>query len=256
MFWQNFIQSKIRFRFRNISDDHRQIARAVRSKKIHRLTIATITNQFHDFFCQSSSSSASSSSTTSSIRLSLNNLMMMILVMVAIAESSFRSIIFNLSLHFVCFHSQFQSIFSLLILSSLRSLSYSLHLFRSSDKESAWSVLESDINHSETIINIIWILLRRNFSSPLDQHRYPITWMMSLKSAAPNSNNILNSSNNNTPKLTYPCGECSFEAQSARQLSRHKAVTHTQNALKCVLCPFVTVSWKYVQSYELRKFIN
>ncbi|UXI19139.1 Synaptosomal-associated protein 29 [Sarcoptes scabiei] len=64
--------------------------------------------------------------------------------------------------------------------------------------------------------------------------------MMSLKSAAPNSNNILNSSNNNTPKLTYPCGECSFEAQSARQLSRHKAVTHTQNALKCVLCPFVT----------------
>ncbi|XP_027198504.2 uncharacterized protein LOC113792774 isoform X1 [Dermatophagoides pteronyssinus] len=41
-------------------------------------------------------------------------------------------------------------------------------------------------------------------------------------------------------KLTFPCTECNFEAQSARQLSRHKAVTHTQNALKCVLCPFVT----------------
>lgn len=40
----------------------------------------------------------------------------------------------------------------------------------------------------------------------------------------------------------FPCTECNFEAQSARQLSRHKAVTHTQNALKCVLCPFVTVS--------------
>lgn len=42
-------------------------------------------------------------------------------------------------------------------------------------------------------------------------------------------------------KMSYPCNECSFEAQSARQLSRHKAVTHVENALKCVLCPFVTV---------------
>ncbi|CAG2101412.1 unnamed protein product [Medioppia subpectinata] len=42
------------------------------------------------------------------------------------------------------------------------------------------------------------------------------------------------------PKMSYPCSECSFEAQSARQLSRHKAVTHVENALKCVLCPFVT----------------
>ncbi|XP_054164630.1 zinc finger protein Xfin-like [Oppia nitens] len=41
-------------------------------------------------------------------------------------------------------------------------------------------------------------------------------------------------------KMSYPCSECSFEAQSARQLSRHKAVTHVENALKCVLCPFVT----------------
>lgn len=41
-------------------------------------------------------------------------------------------------------------------------------------------------------------------------------------------------------KLTFPCTECNFEAQSARQLSRHKAVSHTQNALKCVLCPFLT----------------
>lgn len=42
-------------------------------------------------------------------------------------------------------------------------------------------------------------------------------------------------------KMSYPCNECNFEAQSARQLSRHKAVTHVENALKCVLCPFVTV---------------
>ena len=41
-------------------------------------------------------------------------------------------------------------------------------------------------------------------------------------------------------KMAYPCEECDFEAQSARQLSRHKAVTHVENALKCVLCPFVT----------------
>lgn len=54
---------------------------------------------------------------------------------------------------------------------------------------------------------------------------------MSFKNAPPNV----------STKLTFPCTECNFEAQSARQLSRHKAVTHTQNALKCVLCPFVTV---------------
>ena len=42
-------------------------------------------------------------------------------------------------------------------------------------------------------------------------------------------------------KSVFPCTQCDFEAQSARQLSRHKAVTHTQNALKCPLCPFVTV---------------
>lgn len=41
-------------------------------------------------------------------------------------------------------------------------------------------------------------------------------------------------------KMSYPCSECSFEAASARQLSRHKAVTHVENPLKCVLCPFVT----------------
>ncbi len=46
-------------------------------------------------------------------------------------------------------------------------------------------------------------------------------------------------------KMSYPCNECNFEAQSARQLSRHKAVTHVENALKCVLCPFVTVGLNY-----------
>ncbi|KAI2796834.1 hypothetical protein BLOT_013706 [Blomia tropicalis] len=51
---------------------------------------------------------------------------------------------------------------------------------------------------------------------------------------------VKNASGSGSTKLTFPCTECNFEAQSARQLSRHKAVTHTQNALKCVLCPFVT----------------
>ena len=41
-------------------------------------------------------------------------------------------------------------------------------------------------------------------------------------------------------KLSYPCNQCKFEATSARQLSRHKAVTHVKNPLTCILCPFVT----------------
>ena len=41
-------------------------------------------------------------------------------------------------------------------------------------------------------------------------------------------------------KILYPCNFCEFEATSARQLSRHKAVTHVKNPLSCVLCPFVT----------------
>ena len=54
-------------------------------------------------------------------------------------------------------------------------------------------------------------------------------------------------------KLTFPCTECNFEAQSARQLSRHKAVTHTQNALKCVLCPFVTVSNTFFFEFNVNR---
>ena len=40
--------------------------------------------------------------------------------------------------------------------------------------------------------------------------------------------------------MTHPCNQCDFEATSARQLSRHKAITHIKNPLKCVLCPFIT----------------
>lgn len=40
--------------------------------------------------------------------------------------------------------------------------------------------------------------------------------------------------------MTQPCDECDFQANSARQLSRHKAVKHNDNPLSCVLCPFVT----------------
>jgi hypothetical protein len=41
-------------------------------------------------------------------------------------------------------------------------------------------------------------------------------------------------------KMTHPCNQCEFQATSARQLSRHKAVTHVENPLSCILCPFVT----------------
>ena len=40
--------------------------------------------------------------------------------------------------------------------------------------------------------------------------------------------------------MTHPCCLCEFQATSARQLSRHKAVTHVKNPLSCILCPFVT----------------
>lgn len=40
--------------------------------------------------------------------------------------------------------------------------------------------------------------------------------------------------------MTHPCNQCDFQATSARHLSRHKAITHIKNPLKCVLCPFIT----------------
>lgn len=40
--------------------------------------------------------------------------------------------------------------------------------------------------------------------------------------------------------MTHPCNQCDFQATSARQLSRHKAVTHVKNPLSCILCDFVT----------------
>lgn len=40
--------------------------------------------------------------------------------------------------------------------------------------------------------------------------------------------------------MTHPCNQCDFQATSARHLSRHKAIRHTPNPLKCVLCPFIT----------------
>ncbi|RWS11843.1 zinc finger protein Xfin-like protein [Dinothrombium tinctorium] len=40
--------------------------------------------------------------------------------------------------------------------------------------------------------------------------------------------------------MSYPCTLCEYTGSSARQLSRHKAVTHVKNPLTCILCPFVT----------------
>ena len=40
---------------------------------------------------------------------------------------------------------------------------------------------------------------------------------------------------------TYICSECNFIAPSSRLLSRHKAITHSDNSLPCPLCPFVTI---------------
>lgn len=40
---------------------------------------------------------------------------------------------------------------------------------------------------------------------------------------------------------THFCSECDFVAPSSRLLSRHKAITHSNNPLSCPLCPFVTI---------------
>jgi len=41
-------------------------------------------------------------------------------------------------------------------------------------------------------------------------------------------------------KMTLPCDQCKYQATNSRQLSRHKANTHVENPLRCILCPFVT----------------
>lgn len=44
------------------------------------------------------------------------------------------------------------------------------------------------------------------------------------------------------PKYRFHyCSECDFVAPSSRLLSRHKAITHSNNPLSCPLCPFVTI---------------
>lgn len=62
--------------------------------------------------------------------------------------------------------------------------------------------------------------------------------MQSLTTSTTSSDLFSTSMSNCRP---YTCCECNFVAASSRLLSRHKAITHSNNPLSCPLCPFVTI---------------